>query len=215
MKKKIIKPFDLEAYKKGAKIQTRAGYKVRIVCTDRRNPHCPIIGLVKVDDVNESVIHYTIEGKVLIDTAAISDNDIVIVEEVEEPEFWSDNENNTFHGFSIMNVPIDNIFTEVEAAPNTKINYHLFVTKKQAKSALAMARIGQIIANDIENFGGVISDDEWEDNDTKYIIYRRNNEICAASSTFQYFFLAFHTKEQRDLFLEKYYDLVKEYLMFG
>ena len=213
MKKKIIKPFDLKAYKNGAKIRTRDGHEVRIICTDAKHIFYPIIALVKLADYSEITQSYTSKGK--INTDAISDNDIVIVEEVEEPEYWSDNENNTFHGFSIMNVPIDNIFTEVEAAPNTKDNYHLFVTMKQAKSALAMARIGQILANDIENFGGVITDDEWEDNDTKYIIYRRNNEICSASSTFQYFFLAFHTKEQRDLFLEKYYDLVKEYLMFG
>ena len=44
--KEIIKPFDLEAYKKGAKIQTRDGHKVRIVCTDAENLRFPIIALV-------------------------------------------------------------------------------------------------------------------------------------------------------------------------
>ena len=150
MKKKIIKPFDLKAYKNGAKIRTRDGHEVRIICTDAKHIFYPIIALVKLADCSEITQSYTSKGK--INTDAICNNDLVIVEEVEEPEYWSDNENNTFHGFSIMNVPIDNIFTEVEAAPNTKDNYHLFVTMKQAKSALAMARIGQILANDIENF---------------------------------------------------------------
>ena len=213
MKKKIIKPFNLEAYNNGAKIQTRDGHEVRIICTNAENPRFPIIALAKLYNEEEVVVHYTLEGKALpADT--IHQNDLVIVEEVKGPEFWSDNENNTFHGFSIMNVPIDNIFTEVEAAPNTKDNYHLFVTMKQAKSALAMARISQILANDIENFGGVVTDDEWDNDYLKYVIYRRNNNISSMAVTkFEYCFLAFHTEEQRDLFLEKYRDLVKDYLM--
>lgn len=214
MKKEIIKkPFDLEAYKKGAKIQTRDGHKVRIVCTNAENPRFPIIALAKLYNEEEVVVHYTLEGKALL-ADTIHQNDLVIVEEVKESEFWSDNKNNTFHGFSIHNVTTDGIFTEVEAAPNTEVNYDIFVTMKQAKSALAMARIGQILANDIEHFGGVITDDEWEDDDLKYVIYRRNNNISSIAVTkFEYCFLAFHTAAQRDLFLKKYRDLVKDYLM--
>lgn len=212
MKKEIIKkPFDLEAYKNGAKIQTRDGHEVRIICTDAKHIFYPIIALVKIADYSEITQSYTSKGK--INTDAISNNDLVIVEEVEDPEFWSDNENNTFHGFSIMNVPIDNIFTEVEAAPNTKDNYHLFATMKQAKSALAMARISQILANDIENFGGVITDEEWKKDELKYIIYREHNKINTTFVAHEYQFLAFHSAAQRDLFLEKYHNLVKKYLM--
>lgn len=212
MKKKIIKPFDLKEYKEGAKIQTRDGHEVRIICTNAENPRFPIIALAKLYNEEEVVVHYTLEGKALL-ADTIHQNDIVIVEEVEEPEFWSDNENNTFHGFSVMNVPIDGIFTEAEAAPNTKDNYHLFATKKQAKSALAMARISQILANDIENFGGVITDDEWDNDDLKYLIFRVENNIEVGSTCAYYEFLAFHTEAQRDLFLEKYRDLIKDYLM--
>ena len=36
MKKEIIKPFDLEAYKNGAKVRTRDGHEARIICTDAK-----------------------------------------------------------------------------------------------------------------------------------------------------------------------------------
>jgi hypothetical protein len=133
----------------------------------------------------------------------------VIVEEVKEPEFWSDNKGNTFNGFRINNVAS---ISEVSNVHNTKLYYDVFATKSQAKSAKAMARISQILANDIEHFGGVVTDEEWDDDNLKYIIYRRNNNISIAA-TFEYCFLAFHTMAQRDLFLKKYCDLVKDYLM--
>ena len=89
----------------------------------------------------------------------------------------------------------------------------MFATKKQAKSALAMARISQIMANDVEHFGGVVTDKEWGNSDWKYVIYRSNNKICTTAISYDYYFLAFHTAAQRALFLEKYRDLIKDYLM--
>lgn len=89
----------------------------------------------------------------------------------------------------------------------------VFATEKQAKSAQAMAIISQIMAND-ERFGGVVTDEEWRnDNITKYIIFRDIDKIkfCFFKST--YYFLAFHTEKQRDLFLKENKDLIKDYLM--
>lgn len=92
-------------------------------------------------------------------------------------------------------------------------NINVFATKKQAKSALAMAQISQIMAND-ERFGGVVTDEEWDDRTyKKYVIVRMDNEIFASDRTHAYDFLAFHTAEQRDLFIEENEDLVKDYLM--
>ena len=89
----------------------------------------------------------------------------------------------------------------------------LFATEKQAKSALAMAQISQIMAND-ERFGGVVTDEEWRNAGLeKYIIDREFNLISCWESDGIYKFLAFHTKEQRDLFLKENKDLVKDYLM--
>ena len=92
-------------------------------------------------------------------------------------------------------------------------NLNVFATKKQAKSALAMAQISQIMAND-ERFGGVVTDEEWEDkNSYKYIITRYGNHVWSIVAASPYYFLAFHTDEQRDLFLIENEDLVKDYLM--
>ena len=97
---------------------------------------------------------------------------------------------------------------------NNPFNYNVFATKKQAKSALAMARISQIIAND-ERFGGVVTDEEQENkNIWKYSINRRSNTIEEYNGTHEIdHFLSFHTPEQRDLFLKENEDLVKDYLM--
>lgn len=76
-----------------------------------------------------------------------------------------------------------------------------------------MAQISQIIKND-ERFGGPITDEEWmNEKTTKHTIERYEGRIIYDSWANYYQFLAFHTKEQRDLFLEENMDLVKDYLM--
>ena len=129
-----------------------------------------------------------------------------------KPEFWSDDKSNTFGGFFIGTY---GDIIEVSKLSNTVSNYNIFATKKQAKSALAMARISQIMANDIKNFGGVVTDEEWENRESKYIIYREENSVCKTTVGSDYYFLAFHTKKQRDLFLEKYPQLVRDFLMIS
>ena len=210
MKKEIIKPFDLEAYNKGAKIRTRDGYEVRIICTDAKDKDCPIIGLVTICSGNERTVYYTLEGKVRDTKGTICVDDLVIVEEGEELNFWSENVNNFIDGYYIS------LSSEIYAAehqPNDTDSHKMFATEKQAKSAKAMARISQIMANDIKHFGGVITDEEWKDDRYKYVIYRSKNRIEKTCSCYEYYFLAFHEMDQRDLFLEKYRDLVKNYLM--
>ena len=76
-----------------------------------------------------------------------------------------------------------------------------------------MARISQIMANDVEHFGGAITDEEWGKDEWKFVICRSWNRIFTKAVRSDYYFLAFHTEAQRHLFLEKYRDLVKEYLM--
>ncbi len=123
---------------------------------------------------------------------------------------WRDNELARITGYFIGNasdiVKVDMI------CHNEKDNYNVFATEKQAKSALAMARISQIMAND-KRFGGVV-DEEWKDHYTlKYVLTRCENKIVSYSYTTHYEFLAFHTAEQCDLFLRENEDLVKDYLM--
>ena len=210
MKKEIIKSFNLEAYKNGAKIKTRDGHEARIICTDAKNPHFPIVALIKLVDCSEITQSYTSKGKTQLTKGTISDNDLVIVEEVEVPEFWSDREHKEANGYYI-----DFLSSIIPKSKGRyyRDTYNLFATKKQAKSALAMARISQIMANDIEHFGGAITDKEWLETSVKSTIYRAGSRIELESTVYEYHFLAFHTAAQRDLFLKKYRDLVKDYLM--
>lgn len=215
MKKKVIKPFNLKVYNNSAKAramtQTRDGHKIRIVCTDAKNKKFPIIALIKTDDGEETTMFFTIEGR--NNEKYINNYDLVIVEEVEVKEdFWSDKEKVDIEGYGIS---IDSI-TNYCFVKRTVDGYCLFKTEKQAKSAIAMAKITQIMANDIEHFGGVVTDEEWEDDNWKYVIFRscnHKNRIGVTAVYYDYHFLAFHTAAQRDLFLEKYRDLVSDYLM--
>lgn len=94
-------------------------------------------------------------------------------------------------------------------------NHNVFATKKHAKAALAMAQISQIMAND-ERFGGPVTIDEWEDDTiNKYIIEFYDGEIGTDCYCSSYHFLAFHTRQQRDLFLEENRDLVEAYFMLN
>ena len=355
MKKKIQKPFDAEAAKGGAKVETRDGDSVRILCYDRKsnNNHInfPIIALTNHNGM-ETCFSYTSEGRLLGDSFDICKDahDLVIIEEVECPKFnvgdwvfmnthgsqpwlvikvtpnyyeikdssgyitakshhtidslfhpwtikdakpgdvligenskrpfifkalssndypitycgidaissiyidtndgiwtydpvrpatyeerqqffnrleeegykwnaesltltkiqkkWRYNEKNTISGYYIY---IDSRITYSEDHSNTKENYNLFATEKQAKSALAMAQISQIMAND-ERFGGVVTDEEWCGDNWKYVIIKINNDL-EISGSYRYEYLAFHTEEQANSFLEENEDLIKDYYM--
>ncbi len=76
-----------------------------------------------------------------------------------------------------------------------------------------MAQLSQIMAND-KRFGGPISDEEWADIESeKYVIDRFNNKIQLVSYYNAWYFLAFRTKKQRDLFYKENEDLIKQYYM--
>lgn len=130
-----------------------------------------------------------------------------------ENKKWRDDENIILTGCFIDSVSIITKVSPCNGFFNIKDNFNIFVTKKQAKSALAMARISQIMAND-ERFGGVVTDEEWKSGTIrKFIIVKTKNEITPDSAFITYNFLAFHTEEQRNLFLEENEDLVRDYLM--
>lgn len=94
-------------------------------------------------------------------------------------------------------------------------NHNVFATKKHAKAALAIAQISQIMAND-ERFGGPVTIDEWKDDCiNKHVIEFYDGEISTDYYESSYHFLAFHTREQRDLFLEENRDLVEAYFMLN
>lgn len=122
---------------------------------------------------------------------------------------WRGNVHNSMQGYFIS--PNSEI-TEISPCGNNPSNYNVFATEKQAKSALAMARISQIMAND-KRFGGVVTDEEWMEDSAKCVLERYRGEINKWKYCDTYDFLAFHTEEQCDLFLKENEDLVRDYLM--
>lgn len=51
---KKLKPFDLEAALKGAKVVTRGGFPARIICTDRKGYNQPVIFLLNSGNIETS-----------------------------------------------------------------------------------------------------------------------------------------------------------------
>ena len=140
----------------------------------------------------------------------------IVFKKKEEEKRWRDDETAMLKGYFIGMLSTVVSTSQTPNCHNEPVNYNVFATEKQVKSALAMARISQIMAND-KRFGGPITDEEWKKNNTiiKYVIVRYENEIICSFSYYSYRFLAFHTSKQRDLFLKENEDLVKDYLMIG
>lgn len=88
-------------------------------------------------------------------------------------------------------------------------NMSVASSEKVAKSMLAMAMISQLMPY----YGGAISDKEWTNDESKYVIVKIGGQIQTDDFYRKYHFPAFHTKEQRDDFLKYNERLVKDYLM--
>lgn len=123
---------------------------------------------------------------------------------------WRNDEKNTISGYYIQ---IDSCIVYSQDHNNKKENHNIFATKKQSKAALAMARISQIMDND-KRFGGVVTDEDWIDKSSdRWVITRYCNTFTIQPVKFNYMFLAFHNKEQAQLFLKENEDLIKDYYM--
>lgn len=81
--KKLLK-FDIEKAKAGAKVETREGRPVRIVCYDKKPKHNPILALVNHNGIEVPTLYHTNGHYYPIDVS--SQRDLVIVEEVEDVE---------------------------------------------------------------------------------------------------------------------------------
>ena len=74
-----MKPFNLEAAKKGAPVCTREGKPVRILCFDRIGDTYPIIGLINHGDI-EICTSWLPSGRVYVDDESPRDNDLMMVD---------------------------------------------------------------------------------------------------------------------------------------
>lgn len=122
---------------------------------------------------------------------------------------WRYNKSALLSGYYVRNFTIK----EGSSLWNTESAKDVFVTRKQAQSMLAMAQLSQIIEND-KRFGGPITTEEWNTPKVdKYCIVRESNDIRKHVLLYTYCFVAFHTQEQCDLFLNENEDLIRQYFM--
>lgn len=97
-----------------------------------------------------------------------------------------------------------------KALPNAPCNRNVFIDKKYAKSALAMAQISQLMPY----YGGEVTKEEWGfDSMLKHCIIRHNQRLNIDVLRNTWRFLAFHTEKQARSFLTCNEDLVGDYYM--
>lgn len=79
-----LKPFDLEAAKKGKPVCTRAGRKARIICFDKKGTITPIIALIEDKNGDEDTYFHHQDGRIFDDR----DNDYDLMMLPEKHEGW-------------------------------------------------------------------------------------------------------------------------------
>lgn len=113
-------------------------------------------------------------------------------------------------GVTITGLPIDttDILDPVEKMSFKDSYPDTFSTLSLSKSALAMAKISQLF----KLFGGMINKDEWNKNTTKYVICKDGNSLIFKETKSEYYFLAFRSSDDRELFKKHNLPLIKDYL---
>lgn len=169
---------------------------------------------IKVEEINNSINSKAILEYLInlgyknvnlndYEISKYSDEEIILKKKFKYPK-WGDL--NRISGYYITDNcsirPATNVIANGE-------NKNVFLTEKYAKSALAMAQISQLMPY----YGGEITNEEWGNSSSKYIIDKYDNRIDISFHRNAYYFLAFHTSEQRDEFLKNNEQLVKDYLM--
>ena len=84
-----------------------------------------------------------------------------------------------------------------------------FKTSKQAKSALAYAQLTQLMA--LPCYNGDWEADWGDGRQPKYVIIRKFNELEKITNYLYYEEIAFKSPEIRDIFFDKYQDLLQTY----
>ena len=98
------------------------------------------------------------------------------------------------------------LLNPVALAPVLPHNRNIFLNKKYAKSALALAQISQLLPYYDANV-------DWTDHTDKYCICRVRNNIEIVIWEQKYHLLAFNTRSEAKRFLEHNEQLVKDFYM--
>jgi len=126
----------------------------------------------------------------------------------ELPKSWSKLKYISGFYLSQFSVICDTNNESIKDKPADFQNYNIFATEKQAKSALAMAQLSQLMA--VYNDGW---EADFEDSNNKYCIERTYKRIIKTIHICNYSFLAFKSEKLRDEFLRNFEPLIKEYFM--
>lgn len=110
---------------------------------------------------------------------------------------------------------INNTLISAEVIANNA-DKNLPKSEKVAKAILAMAQISQLMPY----YGGEVTELDWSNEEirkyyiTKHIDITTNHAVISRGETVdEYYFLAFYSRLERDLFLENNGQLVYDYLM--
>ena len=123
------------------------------------------------------------------------------------PDSWED---------AFLNKPISGHYLSgvselnvIEIFRSDERDKNLFKTESQVKSALAYAQLTQLMALPCYN-GDWVAD--WnDDNQPKYVIYREIDKLEKETIYSLYVEIAFKSPEIRDIFFDKYQDLLQTY----
>lgn len=131
---------------------------------------------------------------------------IVLIKKFIYPKDWED--------YFIDNY-IEGFYIEGEYAEHSFItncgyqDKNIFKTKKQAQASIAYAQLTQLMTLPFYNGTWIPN---WGNNEQiKYCIVRYNNTIKVDERTCSFEFLAFKSKETRDIFLENHLNLIKQF----
>ena len=151
-------------------------------------------------------IEFKIPEGYVIDNSKSTDNKIVCKKiEPKYPKSW----NEAFISEVIKGYYVEG--SSIEHTGHNKCTIEdrgTFKTEKQAASALAYAQLTQLMALPCYNGDWTPC---WNSDQIKYCIVRYDDEIVVDETFHNFEFLAFKSKEARDVFLENHLDLIDKF----
>lgn len=185
MKRKVQNPFSLkkEAWKNGAKLETRDGHPARILATDIRG-NKPIAAALYYEEYDEEVVYYYTEDGFFKNRQDESHLDLVIVEEIEELPNWKE------------------VINELRKT-STRSKDFLFGSLTESEEFEAFYKLIQLRRAWIG---------DWNPRNEKqlYVIVSPDDEIATYDNWNAYRVLSFPTPEMRDEFLKRFEDLIQK-----
>ena len=149
-------------------------------------------------------IEFNIPEGYVIDNSKSTENKIVCKPiGPKYPKLWED----AFWAKPISGFDIKLYNSEMRSA--TSREKSLFKTKKQAASSLAYAQLTQLMA--LPCYNGDWEADWGDGRQPKYVIIRKFNELEKITNYLYYEEIAFKSPEIRDIFFDKYQDLLQTY----